>query len=83
MTSLKENNLARRYALGMLKTVRDEAEYKILRNEVIFFKKLLSENEDFKSGLESTLFSMDQKQQLLDVINQKTKFQQKTYNFLT
>lgn len=79
---MRENNLARRYALGLLKTVSSEGEYTTLHDEVLFFKKLLAENEDFRSGLESTLFSMEQKEELLNAIHQKVQFNQKTYNFL-
>jgi len=79
---LRENNLARRYALGLLKTLASESEYTAIRSELIFFKQILIKNDEFKSGLESTLFSMDQKQELLDAIQGKSKFQDKTYNFL-
>ncbi len=79
---MRENNLARRYALGLLKTLASESEYTAIRSELIFFKQILVKNDEFKSGLESTLFSMEQKQELLDAIQEKSKFQDKTYNFL-
>ncbi|MFC2155070.1 ATP synthase F1 subunit delta [Acidobacteriota bacterium] len=79
---MKENSLAKRYASGMIKSVKDEHEYVEIKRELEIFLELLDGNKEFKAGMESNLFSKKQKRELLDVIQKKAKFGEKTFNFL-
>lgn len=79
---MKENSLAKRYALGMIKSVKDEHEYVKIKRELEIFLKLLDGNKEFKAGMESSLFSTKQKRELIDAIYKKIRFSEKTYNFL-
>lgn len=82
VNSLKENSLAKRYASGMIKSIINEQEYIKIKSELEFFLELLDGNKEFKAGMESNLFSKKQKRELLDVIQKKAKFGEKTFNFL-
>lgn len=79
---MKENSLAKRYALGLIKSIKDEKEYLILKKELEDFVILISRNDEFKAGMESSLFSKNQKRELLDSIHNKAKFNKKTFNLL-
>lgn len=77
-----ESNLARRYSLGLIKAITDKNEYLIIKEELEFFLELININSELKAGLETFLFSDKQKRELLDSINEKVKFNKKTFNFL-
>jgi F-type H+-transporting ATPase subunit delta len=79
---LKENSLAKRYAAGLIKTLKDEKEYRDVKVELEQFLGLLNNIPDFKAGMETLLFSKNQKKDVLDSINKKVKFKDKTYKFL-
>jgi F-type H+-transporting ATPase subunit delta len=79
---LKENSLAKRYASGMIKSVKDEQEYVKIKRELEIFLELLDGNKEFRAGMESFLFSTKQKRELIDAIHKKLSFSEKTYNFL-
>lgn len=79
---MKENSLAKRYASGLIKTLKDEKEYQDVKKELEQFLELLNSIDEFKAGMETLLFSNTQKKEVLDSINQKIKFKDKTYKFL-
>lgn len=79
---MKENSLAKRYALGLIKTIKDEKEYLKIKGELEKFLILLVNNEEFKAGMETFLFSKKQKRELLDSINREVKYSEKTFNLL-
>lgn len=80
--SLKENSLAKRYASGLIKTVDSEKEYREIKKELEEFLQLLNSIEELKAGMETLLFSKRQKKDILDSLQQKIKFKEKTYRFL-
>jgi F-type H+-transporting ATPase subunit delta len=79
---LKENSLAKRYAAGLIKTLKDEQEYRDIKNELQQFLELLNSIDQLKAGMETLLFSNSQKKEVLDSLNEKINFNQKTYQFL-
>ncbi len=79
---MRENSLAKRYANALIKTIKNEKEYLAVKHELEEFRKLMNEYDDFKAGMETLLFSKNQKKDVLDSINKKVKFSEKTYNFL-
>lgn len=79
---MKENSIAKRYALALVKSVKDEKEYQSIKHELEEFQRLLKENSEFKAGMETLLFSQNQKRDVLDAIHQNVKFTEKTFNFL-
>lgn len=79
---MKENSLAKRYALGLIKSIKDEKEYLKLKKELEDFLLLINRNNEFKAGMESSLFSKKQKKELLESIHNKAKFNKKTFNLL-
>lgn len=79
---MNENSLAKRYASGLIKTIEDEKEYLEIKKELEYFLSLLNADSGFKAGMETFLFSREQKKGLLDEIHGKTKFNKKTYNLL-
>jgi F-type H+-transporting ATPase subunit delta len=80
--SLKENSLAKRYAAGLIKTLKSEDEYKTTKKELEEFLRLLNSIGELKAGMETLLFSQNQKKDVLDSLHQKIQFQEKTYQFL-
>ncbi len=79
---MKENSLAKRYAAGLIKTLKDEQEYRDIKNELEQFLELLNSIDQFKAGMETLLFSKSQKIEVLDSLNKNIKFKDKTYQFL-
>ena len=71
---MKENSLAKRYASGMIKSVKDEQEYVKIKRELEIFLELLDGNKEFRAGMESSLFSTKQKRELIDAIHKKVSF---------
>jgi len=80
--SLKENSAAKRYAAGLVKTLADAGEYEAVKKELETFLELLNSINEFKAGMETFLLSQMQKKEMLDALNEKVKFSQKTYKFL-
>ena len=79
---MKENSLAKRYALGLIKSIKSEKEYLTLKKELEDFVILINRNDEFKTGMESSLFSKNRKKDLLESIDKKAKFSKKTFNLL-
>jgi len=79
---LRENSIAKRYASGLIKTLKSEKEYQDIKKELEEFLVLLNSIEDFKAGMETLLFSKKQKREILDSLRQKIKLNEKTYRFL-
>lgn len=79
---MKENSVAKRYAAGLVKTLAGGKEYEIVKKELETFLELLDSIEEFKAGMETFLLSQMQKKEMLDSLNEKVKFSQKTYKFL-
>jgi F-type H+-transporting ATPase subunit delta len=80
---LKDNSAAKRYALGLIKTLASQAEYEAVKAELEQFLHLLDSIGDLKAGMETMLFSQGQKKEVLDSIQQKAEFKEKTYKFLS
>jgi F-type H+-transporting ATPase subunit delta len=79
---LREDSIAKRYAGALVKSVKDEREYQGIKKELEEFQNLLEVNVQFKAGMETLLFSKNQKRDVLDTINKKIKFKEKTFNFI-
>ncbi|MCK4762497.1 MAG: ATP synthase F1 subunit delta [Candidatus Aminicenantes bacterium] len=79
---MRENSIARRYALGLIKALKDEKEYRKIKAELESFLKLLLSNDEFKAGMETSLFSKQQKLELIESINKEVGFSEKTFNLL-
>lgn len=79
---MRENSIAKRYASGLIKTLKSEKEYQDIKKELEEFLVLLNSIEDFKAGMETLLFSKKQKREILDSLRQKIKLNEKTYRFL-
>jgi F-type H+-transporting ATPase subunit delta len=79
---LKETSAAKRYAAGLIKTLTGEPEYREIKKELETFLELLDRIEEFKTGMETLLFSKSQKKEILDTLHQEIKLNQKTYRFL-
>ncbi len=79
---MRENSLAKRYAKAIVGIIKNEKEYKVLKEDLENFNNLLDINQEFKAGMETSLFSKQQKIDLFDSIKPKMKFNQKTVKFL-
>lgn len=80
---MSATSIARRYALGLIKSIQDEKEYQEISSELREFKKLLEMNAELKAGMITLLFSKNQKKEILETIFKKAKLHSKTYNFLS
>lgn len=79
---MEESSLARRYAMGLIKTISNDSQYKIIRAELQVFESLLNTNEEFKAGMETSLFSRMQKQEMLKMIQERLRLKERTFHFL-
>jgi len=79
---LRENSLAKRYAKGLIKTIKNEKEYIVVKKELERFLKILNDNSELKAGLETLLFTKKQKNYIISSINKKIKLHEKSFNFL-
>ncbi len=79
---MKANNIARRYATGLIKSVDNQKEYDTVRLELIEFQSLVDGNAGLKAGMTTLLFSKKQKIEMLFTIHQEAKMAEKTFNFL-
>lgn len=79
---MRENSLAKRYARALIKTFADENEYLAVKEELEAFRRILDENSEFKAGMETFLFSKQQKKEIIETLNKNIKFKEKTVNFL-
>jgi F-type H+-transporting ATPase subunit delta len=66
----------------LVKSIKNEQEYRGIKKELEAFLELLIVNAEFKAGMETLLFSKNQKREILYTVNKKTKFKEKTLNFL-
>lgn len=81
-TELRENSVAKRYTRALIKTIKDELEYIEIKKELETFSGLLKQNADFKSGMETFLFSIPRKRELIETLYRELKFREKTHHFL-
>ena len=79
---MRTNNIARRYASGLIKSIGNQEEYDTVRRELQEFQSLVDGNEGLKSGMTTMLFSKKQKIDMLTSIHQKAEMTEKTLNFL-
>ncbi|HLP60376.1 MAG TPA: ATP synthase F1 subunit delta [Candidatus Deferrimicrobium sp.] len=79
---MKESNIAKRYARAIIKTIKDEQEYIKIKKELETFSLLIKQNDEFKAGMETFLFSKAWKKELLETIHQEIKSSEKTIHFL-
>ena len=79
---MRESSIAKRYAKALIKTIKNEPEYLDIKAELETFSDLLKKDKEFKIGMETFLFSKNQKREILEAINRQTKFKEKTFNFL-
>jgi F-type H+-transporting ATPase subunit delta len=79
---LSTTSIARRYALGLIKSIEDEKEYRKISKDLQQFQTLLQMNGDLQVGMTTMLFSKDQKRDILDTIHRQARLHAKTFNFL-
>lgn len=79
---MREDSIAKRYAGALVKSVKDQQEYHGIKKELEEFRHLLDTNAQFRAGMETLLFSKSQKRDVLETINKKIKFKEKTFNFI-
>lgn len=79
---MSTTSLARRYALGLIKSIKDEKEYRKISKDLREFQTLLQMNGDLQVGMTTMLFSKDQKREILDTIHRQARLHAKTFNFL-
>jgi len=79
---MKGNSLSKRYAKAAIATIKDEKEYESFKNDLENFNEILKINDEFRSGMETSLFSKQQKTDLLNSIKKKAGFGTKTVNFI-
>ncbi|MCX6579044.1 MAG: ATP synthase F1 subunit delta [Candidatus Aminicenantes bacterium] len=79
---MRESSVAKRYARALIKTIKDEQEYLEIKKELETFVGLLKQVAEFKTGMETFLFSRPRKKELLETIYREMKFREKTFYFL-
>ncbi len=79
---MKESTIAKRYAKAMAESIHDEGEYREIKGQLVLLAELLAKNLNFKSGMETLLFSKKQKRELLESIRDRLNLNPKTHNFL-
>lgn len=79
---MRESSVAKRYARALIKTITDEPEYLEIKKELEAFSGLLKQVAEFKTGMETFLFSRPRKKELIETIYREMKFREKTINFL-
>ncbi len=79
---MKDNSLAKRYAKALVDTVATENEFDAARKELELFSEVVNNNSDLKAGMETLLFSKEQKIEVLAALNEKLSLSEKTYNFI-
>lgn len=79
---MKTNNIARRYATGLIKSIAEQKEYELLRRELEEFQSLVEDDPGLKAGMTTLLFSKKQKLDMLSTIHQQAGMAEKTFNFL-
>lgn len=79
---MKGNSLSKRYAKAVIATIKDEKEYKNFKTDLKNFNDLLKMNDEFRAGMETSLFSKQQKTDLFNSIKKKAGFGTKTVNFI-
>lgn len=79
---MRDSSLAKRYALGLIKAIHDEPEYNRIKTELQAFIEIMNNNDAFKAGMETLLFSKTQKEDFLDTLCRDAGFSEKTIHFL-
>lgn len=79
---MKEHSVAKRYASGLVKSIESSHEYQTIKTELIEFLRILNSIDTFKAGMETALFSINQKTDVLTSVNSRIKLLPKTYQFL-
>jgi len=80
---LGASSLSKRYALGLIKALKSEAEYTSVKAQLRDFMRILDASHEFRVGLVTPVLSREQKMELLAVLNREAGFAQKTMNFLS
>lgn len=79
---MRDSSLAKRYALGLIKAIDNEAEYLRIEAELQAFIEISNNNSAFKAGMETLLFSKTQKEDFLQTLCRDVEFSEKTLHFL-
>ncbi len=74
--------VAKRYAKALCGSIKDKKDYEIIKSNFHAFLSLQDSVELFKNGMETQLFSENQKRELLDIINKKAGFDKRFINLL-
>lgn len=76
------SSLSKRYALGLIKALKSEAEYSAVKSQLERFQQLMDADPEFRAGLVTPMLSREQKEELLGVVRNRAGFETKTMNFL-
>jgi len=79
---LGASSLSKRYALGLIKALKSEAEYTAVKRELERFHQLQEGDPEFRAGLVTPMLSREQKEELLEVLRNRAGFSAKTMNFI-
>ncbi len=73
--------IAKRYALGMVKAIDNDEEYKKIYQEIQSFLDLIEKKRDFKNFILSPFYSSNQKKEVLSQILKKIPYSEKSRRF--
>ncbi len=79
---MRKVSLAKKYTKALSESIKDKNEFDLIKNDLELFLAFSNTDEKLKAGMETMLFSVNQKLEILDLYNSKAKLNEKTYNFL-
>ncbi len=79
---MKESSLVQRYAKALVLAMDDEAEFQLVRSELLRFLELLAADDRLKIGLATSLISPDEKAKALEIASTGMGLHAKTRQFL-
>ncbi|MCK4835067.1 MAG: ATP synthase F1 subunit delta [Candidatus Aminicenantes bacterium] len=74
--------ISKRYAKALVDSIQHEEEYIEITGQLGQFLELMERDVEFRSGMETVLFSKRQKREILTTIKDKMEFSTKTFNFV-
>lgn len=79
---MRNLTIARRYAKALVDAIGDRGEYREISRQLEQVLALLKGDVSFRSGMETVLFSRDQKREILETIRDRMALKEKAFNFL-
>jgi F-type H+-transporting ATPase subunit delta len=79
---MKESNLVKRYAKGLVLTIANESEFKRILAELNDVLVLLAADDKLKIGMATFMIPQPEKIKALQIIKDKMKLHDKTFHFL-